>query len=66
MRLTINGKTEQISDTNTVDDLLKHYDLPAIRVAVEVNQELVPRGEYEQTALKEGDTIEIVTFVGGG
>ena len=66
MRLTINGKTEQFSDTNTIDDLLKHYDLPAIRVAVEVNRELVPRGEYEQTALKEGDTIEIVTFVGGG
>ncbi len=66
MQLNVNGKPETINDPATVGDLLRRYDVPAIRVAVEVNRDLVPRTEFDQTPLKDGDTVEIVTFVGGG
>ncbi len=66
MLLTINGKSEQVENTTTVADLLKQFDIPPVRVAVEVNEQLVPRAGYGQTPLEEGDTVEIVTFVGGG
>ncbi len=66
MRLEINGKSEQHDSLRTVGDLLRRYDVPPIRVAVEVNRELVARAEFDQTSLHEGDAVEIVTFVGGG
>lgn len=66
MRLTVNGKPERLEDVSTLTDLLGHFDLAPIRVAIEVNRELVSRGDFDQTALQEGDQIEIVTFVGGG
>ena len=66
MRLVVNGKAERLEDVSSLTDLLVHFDLAPIRVAIEVNRELVPRGEFDQTALREGDQVEIVTFVGGG
>jgi thiamine biosynthesis protein ThiS len=36
------------------------------RVAIELNREIVPRGQWSQTRLNEGDRLEIVHFVGGG
>lgn len=66
MQLEINGKTEQIDNIGTVADLLRHFDVAPVRVAVEVNEELVTRSEYESATLSAGDRIEIVTFVGGG
>ena len=66
MHLTINGKPELVDDADTVADLLIRFDIPPKRVAVEVNRELVPRAGFGQTRLENGDTVEIVTFVGGG
>ena len=66
MRLTVNGKPERLEDVSTLSDLLVHFDLAPIRVAIEVNRALVSRGDFDETALREGDQIEIVTFVGGG
>ncbi len=66
MRLTVNGKPERIEGVSTLTELLVHFDLAPIRVAIEVNRELVSRGEFDRTALREDDQIEIVTFVGGG
>ncbi len=66
MRLEINGKSETIDNVATVGDLLRHFDVAPVRVAVEVNQELVTRSEFDQATLSDGDRIEIVTFVGGG
>lgn len=47
-------------------ELLAERKLIPLRVAVEVNEELVPRKQFAETALRDGDRIEIVTFVGGG
>jgi len=66
MQVRINGTPREIPERITVAGLLEELDAAAQRVAVEVNRELVPRREFEQAVLHEGDTVEIVTFVGGG
>ena len=66
MRLVINGNEEEIEAGSTVAGLVARYELEAKQVAVEVNLELVPRGQFDLTVLKEGDRVEIVTLVGGG
>lgn len=65
MRLTINGK-EIDSPSTTVGGLLEELGILSGRVAVEVNLSIVKKPEYVTFSLKEGDTIEIVNFVGGG
>lgn len=64
--VTLNGKHEAIDDGATVADLLTRLNLDPIRVAVEVNEDLVPRRTFVQRRLRPGDRVEIVTFVGGG
>lgn len=66
MKLTINGTGREAGDLQTVADLLRTLELPAVRVAVELNGELVARDRHADTPLAEGDCLEIVTFVGGG
>lgn len=66
MRLLVNGEEKVFDAPLTVADLLARCELPALRVAVEVNEQLVRRATFEQTALREGDRVEIVTLVGGG
>ena len=66
MRVTINGVERELPGPRTVGQLLDDLDLPVVRVAVEVNYELVNRGEYDSAPICDGDRIEIVTFVGGG
>lgn len=66
MRVRINGQDRDVPQGSTLTRLLEELDTAPQRVAIEVNRELVTRAEYDQTTLNEGDTIEIVTFVGGG
>ena len=66
MRVEINGQWQQFDRAMTVAELLEARNLPAKRVAVELNRQLLPRGMHAQTLLKDDDTIEIVTLVGGG
>ena len=66
MQVIINGKPESIDDGATVGALLERLELAPIRVAVEINEDLVPRRTFADTVVRDGDRIEIVTFVGGG
>jgi sulfur carrier protein len=66
MNLIVNGQPRVTSDRITLAELLAEMELSPKRVAVEVNLEVVPRGEHETHVLREGDRLEIVTFVGGG
>ena len=66
MRVIINGNEETIEAGMTLAELLRRRNAEPKRVAVEVNRELVVRGEHDRTVIREGDRIEIVTFVGGG
>jgi sulfur carrier protein len=66
MKLTVNGETRELPDKATVADLVADLRLGKAAVAVEVNRDLVPRKAHASTPLHEGDTIEVVTLVGGG
>ena len=66
MKLRINGLEREVAADLRLSDLLVTLDLPPGRVAVERNGEIVPRGRFPETALAEGDALEVVQFVGGG
>lgn len=66
MVLTINGEPRDFPDGLTLAALIAQLGMKADRVAVELNLEIVPRGNWEATQLKDGDKLEIVHFVGGG
>lgn len=67
MNLTINGEAHAFdTPPATVADLLTRLDLPSEKIAVERNLEIVPRSRYGETALADGDRLEIVHFIGGG
>jgi thiamine biosynthesis protein ThiS len=66
MQVIVNDETRRMPDGATVADLVTALGLGPRRIAVEVNREIVPRAAYGETALAEGDTIEIIHFVGGG
>jgi len=65
MKLTVNGESREVPDGETVRALVLRYNLTPEKVAVELNRRLLRTDKYD-TALKEGDEVEIVTFVGGG
>ncbi|MBP6876847.1 MAG: sulfur carrier protein ThiS [Phenylobacterium sp.] len=66
MTLTINGEQRALRGVSSVAALVAELGLDARKVAVERNLEIVPRSAYGQTALADGDRIEIVHFIGGG
>ena len=61
----VNG-TETALDGRTVSELLNENGYDAKRVAVDLNLEIVPKAQYDSTVLKDGDSVEVVSFVGGG
>ncbi len=63
--ITLNGAPHR-SPAATIADLVRELDLAPEKVAVERNGEIVPRSTLEAAALAQGDTLEIVHFVGGG
>lgn len=65
MNLTVNGEPLAFNG-QTLAELLKQLELTGRRIAVEVNQEIVPKGEHARHVLKENDRVEIVHAIGGG
>jgi sulfur carrier protein len=66
MKLIINGEEKALEKVSSVSDLLRELGLKADRVAVELNREIAARERWNETALNDGDQLEIVQFVGGG
>jgi len=66
MRLIVNGRPGELPAGTTVAGLLADPQLEHVRVAVELNREVVRRKDFDRITLKEGDCLEIVTLVGGG
>jgi sulfur carrier protein len=67
IHLTINGNSRQFDvATLTVAELVQTLGLTGKRLAMERNGDIVPRGLFAETALKDGDKLEIVGAVGGG
>jgi sulfur carrier protein len=65
MLIKVNGQPRNAPEGTTILTLLAEFKLAPEKVAVELNRRLVRTGQYGN-ALKEGDEVEIVTFVGGG
>lgn len=66
MRVTVNGESRELVHARSVAELLGELRVTAGRVAVEINEEVVPRDDYAERRIAAGDRIEIVHFVGGG
>lgn len=66
MEVLLNGETKKLAAEMTVLQLLKTKGLETQRVAVELNEEILPRSEHATRQLCENDRIEIVHAVGGG
>ncbi len=50
----------------TIAEFVKQSEFNTTRIAVERNEEFVPRAKYAETVLEDGDSLEVVSFVGGG
>jgi sulfur carrier protein len=66
IHVVVNGESHEIPEGTTVAGLIAKLGLGGKPVAVERNREIVPRARHPETALAEGDRLELVTFVGGG
>ena len=66
MHIELNGKPHVVADGVTVAALIERLALTGKRLAVEVNEEVVPRGRHAVHALADGDRVEIVHAIGGG
>jgi thiamine biosynthesis protein ThiS len=66
LQVYVNGEVKEFSDPTSLAELITQLDLPAARIAVELNRNVVRRGEWSATILQDDDRLEIVHFVGGG
>ena len=66
MNLVVNGERRTVGDGTTVSGLLRELGLDGRPCAVEINEELAPKREHSERTLSEGDSVEVVTLVGGG
>ena len=66
MQINLNGKPETIVDNISMVDLIQQLELQDKRIAIEVNESLLPRSAFADYLLKENDQIEIVHAIGGG
>jgi thiamine biosynthesis protein ThiS len=66
MTIIVNGQPVPLNAPATVAQVLEQLQLPHLRVAVEVNQTVVPRSQWTTQTVNDGDRLEVVQFVGGG
>ena len=64
--IKINGESIDNISGKTVAEYLTENSYDTKRVAVELNGDILPKAHYEDTTLRDGDSVEIVSFVGGG
>lgn len=64
--MRVNGKESELKSSITLAEFLAEHNCRAELVAVERNGQIVPRAEFGAAVLKDGDELEIVSFVGGG
>ena len=64
--IKVNGKEIELEKVASVEMYLESAGYQMKRIAVELNGEILPKNEYADRILKDGDRMEVVTFVGGG
>lgn len=66
MQITVNGDAMQVPTPYTAEMLVAHMQLTQKRIAMEVNEDIVPRSTYADFQFQVGDKVEIVQAIGGG
>lgn len=66
MKIKLNGKEEILQDAASVADLLNSHRIRVEMVSVELNDAILHRDQFSKTALKEGDRVEFIYYMGGG
>ena len=64
--IILNGENTQISENTSIEQLLLKLGIQDKRLAVEINQEIIPRSHFSSHTLNEADKVEIVQAIGGG
>ena len=66
MNILLNGESQQVPDNLTAAQLVENLGLAGKRLAMEINQEIVPRSTFEECVINPDDHVEIVHAIGGG
>ena len=66
MEIIVNGQAQNVPNGYTAEQLVKSLELAGKRIAMEVNEEIVPKSSYPNYAFSAGDRVEVVHAVGGG
>lgn len=66
MLVQVNGESMELPDGATIAALIERLTLTGKRLAVEVNEDIVPRSQHPEFSLNEGDRVEVVHAIGGG
>ena len=66
IQIVVNGEPQQLAADVTVTAFINQLNLTAGRLAIEYNRDILPRAQWAETILRDGDKLEVVHFVGGG
>lgn len=66
MKITVNGQTKELSTATNLKEVIAQFCQDSRRVITELNGDIVQSTQWQDTLIKEGDTIELVSLVGGG
>lgn len=66
MQVEVNGDAVELPAGATIGSLIDQMALAGKRLAVEVNEDIVPRSQHQSFALSDGDRVEVVHAIGGG
>ena len=66
IKIKLNGKLKTINNKSTLFNIVQKNKIPLMKVAIELNQEIVDKKKIKNINLKNDDKIEIVHFIGGG
>ena len=66
INIKLNGKKNNVDDQISLNKILKDFNIPTNRVAIELNKEIVNKKKLSSIKIRNNDSIEIVHFIGGG
>jgi len=66
MNITLNGQAKSLTKDTHLSQLIKELNIEGKRIAVEINQQIIPKSEHATYIIQDGDSIEIVHAIGGG
>jgi len=66
LRININGEPREVKDDLSLPELISSLNLRPEQIAIELNQTVIRRAQWQATTLRDNDKLEIVHFVGGG